>query len=285
MKKPYKRQHLNPNTVLLIRQIIIGVLVFSFIGLSIATVWYGTRIGIFTLRDVHISGGESIPHEEIEKRVREKIVGSYLGLVPRTFAPLYPRDEIMEAILSIERIKTATIERVGGTTLSVTFEEYIPDTLWCNDDDTSCYFIDKEGFSFTKAPDLRGGSFLRLQTIGLEPSRVRAYEQFEYDRLKEYKNILAERGWYISRIEVDAAKDAYLEVVNGGEFKVSLLDEPKVVVDNLLTVLGSTDFSYITPGNFEYIDLRFGNKVFVNDAEPDVVVSTTSTSSEEVLVE
>ncbi len=284
MKKPLKRRHLDPNTVLIIKQIIIGVLIFSFIGLSIATVWYGTRISALTLKDVRISGGESIAHEDIEKRVREKLMGSYLGLVPRAFAPLYPEKEILESILSIEKIRTATIERAGGATLAITFEEFIPDTLWCSDDDSSCFYIDKEGFSFTKAPDLRGGSFLRLETTNQEPSRVRAFEQTEYDRIKEYATVLGERGWHIARIEVDAAKDAYLEVVGGGEFKVSLLDEPRAVVDNLLTVLGSTDFAHITPGNFEYIDLRFGNKVFVNDAEPDSV-ATTSSSSVEVLVE
>ncbi len=109
MKPVRRRQHLNPNTVLLIKQIVIGVLIFSFIGLSIATIWYGTRIGALTLRDVHVSGGESIAHADIEKRVREKLNGSYFGLVPRTFAPLYPEDEVMTSILEVERIKFATI--------------------------------------------------------------------------------------------------------------------------------------------------------------------------------
>ncbi len=285
MKPVRRRQHLNPNTVLLIKQIVIGVLIFSFIGLSIATIWYGTRIGALTLRDVHVSGGESIAHDDIEKRVRDKLTGLYFGLVPRAFAPLYPEDEIMTSILEVERIKFATIERIGGTALSVNFEEYTPDSLWCSEDDSNCFFIDKEGFSFTKAPDLKGGAFLRLETIGLEPSRVRAFPQAEYDRIKEYHKLLSEKGWHIARVEVDAAKDAYLEVVDGGEFKVSLLDEPKVVIDNLLTVLSSGDFSYITPGNFEYIDLRFGNKVFVNDAEPDAIISTSTPSSTDVVEE
>jgi hypothetical protein len=52
--------------------------------------------------------------------------------------------------------------------------------------------------------------------------------------------------------------------VGGSELKVSLTLTPQQTVDNLQTVLSSEQYSDLVPGTFAYIDLRFGNKVFVS---------------------
>ena len=75
--------------------------------------------------------------------------------------------------------------------------------------------------------------------------------------------------WEVTKVEIDSAGDAYMTIVGGGEFKVSLKQPAKETVDNLLTVLGSEQFAHLTPGNFDYIDLRFGSKVFVNEETID----------------
>lgn len=69
-KRTYRR--IDPGTALLIRQIIIGVLILSFFGLLITTVWFSTRIESLTISTVDVSGGETIPHTEVEAAVRTK---------------------------------------------------------------------------------------------------------------------------------------------------------------------------------------------------------------------
>ena len=54
------------------------------------------------------------------------------------------------------------------------------------------------------------------------------------------------------------------------------------VVENLLVVLASPEFSHLNPGNFSYIDLRFGEKVFVNEIG-EVPETETATSSDEAV--
>jgi hypothetical protein len=56
------------------------------------------------------------------------------------------------------------------------------------------------------------------------------------------------------------------------------------MINNLMAVISSPDFSHLKPGNFQYIDLRYGNKVFVNEEEVVVpeefdVVSTSTSSA------
>jgi hypothetical protein len=51
-----------------------------------------------------------------------------------------------------------------------------------------------------------------------------------------------------------------------------------IVFQNLKTILASEEFAHIAPGEFQYIDLRFGDKVFVREANMDT--STTSSSTQ-----
>lgn len=273
--RPYKS--VSPSTVLLMRQIIVGLMITAFLGMLIISIWYGTRVDAVTLSTVSVRGGETISHEEVERIARERMNGAYLKLVPRSFAFTYPHDDIQNGIREIKRIKNLSVMRGGGTELVIEFDEYVPHSLWCKDSDTEgCFFLDDAGYSFSPAPSLDGGSFMRFVAIGKGPSEhVQAFPEEEYRRVHELVGLFASAGWYISRAEIDAAGDAFLTIVDGGEFKVSLRQPAKETVDNLLTVLNSEKFAHIQPGNFEYVDLRFGSKVFVNE----VTLETTSSSS------
>ena len=61
---------------------------------------------------------------------------------------------------------------------------------------------------------------------------------------------------------------------------MAIVDSPASVIENLKTILVSEEFSHLKPGNFQYIDLRFGNKIFVNEEEVgSVEENETSTST------
>jgi hypothetical protein len=118
---------------------------------------------------------------------------------------------------------------------------------------------------------------LRFVSIGKDPAdHVQAFDEGHYRTIHELTKLFAEAKWFVSKAEVDAAGDAFLTIVDGGEFKVSLKQPAAETVSNLLTVLGSENFAHIKPGNFEYVDLRFGSKVFVNEVTID---SSTASST------
>jgi cell division septal protein FtsQ len=274
-------RNMNPSTILLIRQIIVGALIAAFFGLLTSSIWYITRIDALTIDTVTVHGGETIQHSEVESVVRSRIEGTYLKLVPRAFAFTYPREEIISEVNKVHRIKNVRIVRSGGDELLVEFDEYVPHALWCKTSDSSgCFFLDENGYSFSPAPTLVGGSFLRFVSIAKDPSEhVQAFPEEEYKRVHELAQKFAAAKWFVSKAEIDAAGDAFLTIVDGGEFKVSLKQSADETVSNLLTVLGSENFAHIKPGNFEYIDLRFGSKVFVNEVTIDNNASSTATES------
>ncbi len=269
---------MNPSTVLLIRQIIVGVLIATFFGLLTSSVWFATRVNALTIDTITVRGGETIQHSEVESVVRAQIDGSYMKLVPRAFAFTYPHENIVAEVNKVHRIKNVSVVRSGGNELLVEFDEYVPHALWCkNSESAGCFFLDENGYSFAPAPTLEGGSFLRFVSIAKDPSEhVQAFPEEEYKRVHELTQKFAAAKWFVSKAEIDAASDAFLTIVDGGLFKVSLKQSADETVSNLLTVLGSENFTHIKPGNFEYIDLRFGSKVFVNEVTIDKNASSTA---------
>lgn len=285
MKPRPKR--LDPNTVVLLKHVGIGVLVISVVALLLTGIWYGTRVQSLTITDVEASGGETIEHGEVEQSVQAVLDGKYLGFVPRRFAWFYPRQEVLDEVLKTERLYNVMIVREGLTKLHISYDEYVPHALWCAFETESCIFLDVNGYAFALAPKLSGGTFLRFITSGREAvigEEVAEKKLYEY--IQEIVQSLTERGWYVSYVEIDQVGDVFLKVVGGGELKVSVDETSEKTVENLFVVLSSEEFQHIKPGNFKYIDLRFGDKVFVNEelatSESAVTSSTTATTSEEV---
>ena len=254
-------------------------MIAAFFGMLITSVWYVTRLQSMTISTVTVTGGETIPHEQIEAIVRSKIDGSYLKVVPRAFAFTYPEQDIINSIKQLERIKSLSVVRSGGNEVVVQFDEYTPHALWCKDGQSEgCFFLDENGYSFSPAPSLKGGSFLRLVSIGKDPAtHTQAFDEGQYHTAEELVGLFANSKWEVSKVQIDGVGDSYFTVIGGGEFKVSLKQSTKETLDNFKTVTGSEQFAHLKPGNFEYIDLRFGSKVFVN--EETIIAGEQSTST------
>lgn len=281
LRRPHR---LDPNTILLLKQVGVGIFFFLLLGLVLTSIWFFTRLEFFTISTIEVEGGETISSDVVRTAAEQTLTGSYIKFIPYRFTWFYPKDDVVTAVNAIDRVYNAELEVEHRTTLRITFDEYLPAALWCPEgvsvSEETCLFLDDRGFAFAPAPRLTGASFVRFVTIGTPPA-VDTFALAEADMASAQSliRLLDESGWYIEVVEADAVSDAFLFVEGGGQFIVSLLASPEETISNLETILSSEEFAHIAPGNFEYIDLRFGNKVFVNESTPDVAVSSSSASS------
>ncbi len=276
-RKP--RRVLDPRTKLLIKQGLIGLGLFLFVLAVGTALWYFTRIPSLTITNVTAEGGETIDSDLVTEAVHEALKGEYIGLIPKQFSWWYPETAVYEAVLRVPRLKNPVITKVDGSTLSITYDEYIPYALWCEEREAGkCLFLDESGFAFIEAPELDGGALPRFVTIGTKPtigmtvlplSDMRAIEILR-------EEISRELHLPIAYVETDIARDVFMGVAGGGEIKASLRLTPQETFDNLRAILSSDEFSDLTVGNFKYIDLRFGNKVFVNENIGPATMSSTT---------
>lgn len=273
-----RRRTIDPGTRMLMRQVLIGVTLCILVGTLITGVWHATRATALTIDEVVVSGGETISHEQLRQLAWQELSGTYLKLIPRQFSWLYPHDAIASAIASVDRVESVTVDKVDATTVTVTVTEYTPTALWCSEDDSAhCLFVNEAGFAFAPAPQLTGGSLMRYVTLGREPERFTFVQELtELSAIEWFVSSLeSEVGWSVQQVEMDSVGDVFYIVSGGGELKATVVEDPAVVLSHLATILTSPEFVGLKPGEFQYIDLRFGNKVFVN-RESLYVAATTS---------
>ncbi len=282
-----RRRSIDPRTLVLIKQCVIGVTVFSLLILLGMGLYYGTRVSFLTISTIEASGGETIKTAEVETVANSVLAGEYIGLVPRRFGWWYPQTELQNALLTIPRLKNPLVNR-DGTTLKISYEEYIPYAIWCDQDDSKpCVFIDESGYAFTWAPKLSGDAFPRFYMLGVEPAERQVMMDKEaIAQISQLRDVIShELSLPISYVETDITGDVFMGVSGGGEIKVTLRQSTEETLNNLQSILASAEFSDIKPGTFQYIDLRFGNKIFINETTKEILSASSTASSIETSVE
>jgi cell division septal protein FtsQ len=257
--------------------VLYGLLSISLVVLVGYGTWYVTRLPSLTISSVFVSGGETVSHEEMKRLVEEELNGNYILLIPHRFAHLYPHDRIVEALNSIPRVHSAAVLKTDGPGLHVTFREYIPAALWClrDEEDSPCYFVDATGYAFAPAPQLEGGTLFRHffeNETELSEKQVMTEEMLL--RIESFADVLEhELGLRVSEVTHTRDGDITYHINGGGELYTSLNVGLEETYENLKSILDSEAFAHLAPGNFRYIDLRFGSKVYVNE-EFDVATTT-----------
>lgn len=262
------------------RQLLKGFLRLVIIGVVMALIYYATRLNAVTITEVRIVGGETISHDEVRSRVTDELKGTYFLIVPKQFAFLYPRNRIEEVLKKVPRMYDIKVSRASRTALSVSFDEYIPHALWCvaGNVDVPCYFMTSDGYAFAPAPNLVGGTLTRHSIEGA--TSITEGVVIEAEQLHAVDTFIAraqeESNFRITSLIHKENNDVEFMINGGGMIYVTPDNDLESTFENLKSVLASEEFRHIKPGNFKYIDLRFENKVFVNETLETIDTATTT---------
>lgn len=265
-----------------LRRIVRSIFVCACAITFFVCVWYGTRLSFFTIDDITIHGGETVSHDEILSMVKQELRGAYFLLIPKQFSYLYPRERIIERLGHNQRIFNVEVDRTDRNSLSVSFDEYLPFALWCTDTEVvTCFFITKQGYAFTEAPPLAGGALLRHIDEGVEELHVGdVIPEIKLAQLTEFVESLADaNGFRVASVFHKMNGDLDFVLHGGGSINVSGDESLVETFEKLNVILTSKEFSHLKPGNFNYIDVRFSNKVFVNETITDMATSTNEVPS------
>jgi cell division septal protein FtsQ len=278
-KRRISRKTHAPELVSFKRHFARGLLFLGILSLLVLGIWYGTRLSFLTITDVTVSGGVTVNHTQVHAEVVQILDDSYLLVIPKRFSLFYPHDLITHTVDAIPRVHSVVVERTSFTKLSVTFDEYIPYALWCEHASSSvCYFMNETGYTFAKAPQIDGALLVRYSREGAEELKEGYVIQ---------KEALEEMEWFIEHVQTELALrigtvtfaqngDITLSCNGGGLIHISDKNDIRDTFSRLRSVLVSDAFSHIEAGNFKYVDVRFGNKIFVNEEMESISTTTES---------
>ncbi len=187
---------------------------------------------------------------------------------------LYPRKVIEhDLVLDFPRIKSATVSRTSlfGRTLIVTLEERAFFALWCSGKIPStgeCYQMDDGGFIFADASDqnpakyMFSGGLPPIATTSAQAAYSPTGQVFAHADLPELTALLgrlADAGFVPEGVDVENERDFSIPLKDLFTIKGTFGDD--ALVKNLQLVLSNPPLRG-NEAKIEYIDMRFGNRVY-----------------------
>ena len=235
-----------------------------FIFVSLIALFY---VPYFRIKKISIEGNSSIDSAKIMADVSNYLTGKNFKIFPRDNFFIMPKKEFIDSLLKeFPRLKTVSLIKNFPNSISLKVTERNNEALFCfKNKDEGCAFIDQDGFVFDKAPYFSAGVYLTFleeaTTTWKLDFQVISEEQFK--KIIDFKNLLTEEnppiGGKILQIIIKKEGIYELQTNEGWSILLNEKNDSQLTYQNLKTTL---DQIKEKRRNLDYIDLRFGNKVF-----------------------
>lgn len=238
---------------------VVGAVVFSAV---IAGAIYVLRLPQLQIKEVRFFGLEALVEKELADAVWEKLQGEYLFLLPRGSTVLASRGAIEKELQeAFPRIRNIAVQKSFPNALEISVEERELFGILCGE--SQCAYIDTSGFAYETAPDSTGALILKIKsdrdeiTVGSQAIEPVLMERFGLLGEELKKIGLEAIGYEISQKN---PRDIRAKIDEGFDIIFNRDDD----FQNVFRVLKAVLEEEIKDRKLqiEYIDLRFGNKVF-----------------------
>lgn len=221
------------------------------------------------IQTVVVEGNEGIPANTIAEFVEQSLAGSYVYVIPKDNALMYPRRALAAQLLSrFPALYSVDVTVTDLTTLAVKVVERKPQALWCGESPASpspCFLIDQGGVAYGNAVSFAGNAYVRFygpRTEGTFPQQYLTQEEFRtmYALLEALTKKIENEP--LVSVAVDDAKDVRAVFDSGFELLFSAKDDSASVYERFVLAQASEPLATRPLKDFEYLDLRFGDKLY-----------------------
>ncbi len=242
----------------------------------VACVALSGAVALAHVRAIRIStiiteGQSAVPAETIREIAQRALAGRYGYLFPRDNIFLYPKTRIERALLAeLPTVKTAELSAQNFTTLGIQVLERTPRARWCPstgsgqaDGGDGCYLADEDGVVY--APATTTG-FLAYYGPAEGERLPRQYlHTEEFHSLTALVDALAQKEGVsaVESVSVDEnGRDVRVRFAGGFMLLFSLADDGGDIFERFSLALTAEPFLNRPLSAFEYLDLRFGDKLY-----------------------
>lgn len=256
--------------------VVIVLFVLALFGLSELT-----KIQSFQISKVVVVGNSNVSSDEIQNVANTYLNTTYLGLFPKTNAFIYPKEKIKQAILSTyPRIADVDLYTESLNILNIKIKERDPAAVWCAA--IKCYLVASDSYIYAEVQDVSSDSSLESSTstsfvsvtaisklprmsgsddvVGPEPIGKYVYTPELFKNLLYSVQEINNMKMRVKDVQVFSRDEIIFNIVQNG--KIILADRKPFTqsIDDLKSAFSSPALT--SSSSFEYVDTRFGNKVF-----------------------
>lgn len=252
-----------------------GIVLFLFI-IILGIFAYITHRPELNISKVELTGGVLVTQPEVETRTEEYLQGAYLWVFPVRFALWYPEGQLEKYLKeSFKRIDTISIGLKNFHTLSIEITERKPYAIWCGqspevsagDSSPRCYFMDSNSAIFAEAPNFSGDAYFKYYGLVDSENPIGQYYMSSSTQFLGIASLVSSASKLSLRPQYLIAKgdgEFSLVISGGGQIYFDTTKPIENTISNLEALLRTSVLSTSTSHDLpvDYIDLRFGNKLF-----------------------
>lgn len=260
------------------------VLLIIFAGALIWASW----LEQFSIQKIVIVGTSGQTASGIEQAVNNILDQRYFGVVPKRNFLIYPKRAIIQNVLkAYPEIGSAGVGTELVHTLNIRLRERSPAALWCQND--LCYVMDDSAYVYALAASSSPNGALgnAAQKGNLLPIYATATTT---DNPVGKRPLLAETFSSMLSTAIELSSSSLpvenVSITGDGQYIFKIARNGKIIFSNrkpfqqslgdLISALHSPVFA--SSAAFQYIDVRFGNKVFYRLGKAGTAESSAGSS-------
>lgn len=224
-----------------------------------------TRISSLQITEIKISGNTFVTNQEIEGKAQAILKKNILGIIPERNIFLFPKKELKDSLKENPAVIDVKIRKKYFNTISIEINEQEKEMIYCTSiEKTDCYYINKSGFIYAKVNEFIIPEQERILYIEKAQKNIKdnVTDEKTYSSLVLFiKNV----GRYDIKVgEIYLKPDGVIEFVTREQVRLitSIFDDFGKDFTNLIALFDKGVIAKDQISQIDYIDLRFGNKVF-----------------------
>ena len=247
------------------RRVRVFVILFVFFLLVLSGLVGLTYWPALQIKDVAISGAQTLSPSTLQAFVRERLAGEYWYVFSKSNIFLYPKKQIAADLTKAYPVlASADVHANDFQSIAVNVVEREPRALWCLQDGR-CYFMDENGVVYGDAPTFSEPVYLSYYGSTTGNALPKQFlTPAEFQALSALVDAIAQKlsGEKVAGVAVDAQRDVRINFTDGFILIFALGDQGGDVFERLTLALTAEPMATHKLGDFEYLDLRFGDKLY-----------------------
>ncbi|MBV9159190.1 MAG: hypothetical protein JO019_01170 [Candidatus Kaiserbacteria bacterium] len=244
----------------------VRLLILLVVLIVLAALAYGVHyvsyLPRFALDIAQVDGAHQMNAQTVRDYAQSFIDSQPKSFISRSNMLMYPKAALEKSILdNFPPIKNVTISRRSllGTEAAIHIDERAPFALWCG---TICYVMDDSGFVFLDASSsIAAPSSPYTFSGGIDGESIgKTFAPGHLPGILALIKLLGNNGHVATGAKIDNDQDFFVYLREGYYLKASFGEDADQLSRNLLLILSSDALR--SAQNIEYIDLRFGDRVY-----------------------
>ena len=236
-----------------------------FVILALTGLIFLSRLQSTLISNVQISGTLFVEQSEIEQKTNTILNKNFLWIIPLKNIFLFPKQTLVQSIKENPAVVSVKIKKNFPNTLIIEIVEQEKQVIYCTTPEkTECMYVNKDGFIYAQVKDIIIPEQEILIFNEKENKKIeeQILDQKKYEEIILFVKNLARQEIKIKEIYIRT--DSTIDFISRTDTRLvtSMFDEFEKDFRNLVALFEQNILTKDQLSQVEYIDLRFGNKVF-----------------------